>query len=44
MNKDWVSAWMMMSRLVQCVAVVFFLFSLDWTIVERTMMRWTGIL
>ena len=39
-----VSAWTMVTRLIQCVALMFFFHSLDWTVLEKTMLRWVGIL
>ena len=43
-NPNLVSAWMLVTRLIQCVAFVFFMHSLDWGFVEKTMLRWVGIL
>jgi hypothetical protein len=44
MNAPLVSAWMLVTRLLQCVAFVFLVYSVDWGSLEKTMLRWVGVL
>ena len=44
MNPHLMSAWMLVTRLIQCVALVFLVHSLDWVFLEKTMLRWVGVL
>ena len=43
-DPHWISAWMLVTRFLQCLAFVFLLHSLDWVSVEKTMLEWVGIL
>ena len=44
MIHDMVSAWILFFRLVQCIALVFFFYTLDWQAVEKCGLKWVGIL
>jgi hypothetical protein len=43
-DPHWISAWMLVTRLLQCLAFVFLLQSLDWISMEKLALEWMGIL